>query len=143
MTATYDGLEFKTPLEARWAAFFDLAGWQWHTNSVAVGDWRPDFKVTFPCGHSECGGDHVLLASVLPISSLTECQTHPCRSHIYAVKGDNDKWLADGGAIFGNDPTVTEWQISHGSGGGIENVNFRLGGDEHRFWQKAATLVNK
>ncbi|WP_274875111.1 hypothetical protein [Sinorhizobium meliloti] len=27
MTALYDGLQFKTPLEAQWAAFFDLAGW--------------------------------------------------------------------------------------------------------------------
>lgn len=55
MGAIYKGLQFKTALEARWAAFFDLAGWEWHVNPVCVGDWSPDFWVSFPCSHSECG----------------------------------------------------------------------------------------
>ena len=45
MGAIYKGLQFKTALEARWAAFFDLAGWEWHVNPVCVGDWSPDFCV--------------------------------------------------------------------------------------------------
>ena len=49
MGAIYKGLQFKTALEARWAAFFDLAGWEWHVNPVCVGDWSPDFWVSFPC----------------------------------------------------------------------------------------------
>ena len=38
MGAIYKGLQFKTALEARWAAFFDLAGWEWHVNPACVGD---------------------------------------------------------------------------------------------------------
>ena len=47
MSSYYKGLEFRTHLEAKWAAFFDLAGWSWWVNPIAIGDWRPDFKVTF------------------------------------------------------------------------------------------------
>ena len=37
MTTIYNGLEFDTELEAIWASFFDLAGWQWWYNPVAIG----------------------------------------------------------------------------------------------------------
>ncbi|MEA2669684.1 MAG: hypothetical protein QOJ33_2618, partial [Chloroflexota bacterium] len=26
---TYDGVNFRSRLEAKWAAFFDLLGWRW------------------------------------------------------------------------------------------------------------------
>ncbi|HBC3869130.1 TPA: hypothetical protein KD877_004731 [Vibrio parahaemolyticus] len=52
MTTIYNCLEFDTELEAIWASFFDLAGWQWWYNPVAIDNWKPDFKVTFPCAHS-------------------------------------------------------------------------------------------
>lgn len=70
MSFVYDGLEFATRLQAHWAAFFDLAGWQWWSNPAAIGDWKPDFKVRFECGHSECRGHHTLLVSVLPVGSV-------------------------------------------------------------------------
>lgn len=36
MTAVYDGLQFRTPLQAQWAAFFDLAEWEWRANPVLL-----------------------------------------------------------------------------------------------------------
>ncbi|WP_109223343.1 hypothetical protein, partial [Klebsiella pneumoniae] len=95
MGAIYKGLQFKTALEARWAAFFDLAGWEWHVNPVCVGDWSPDFWVSFPCSHSECGS-HTLLISVLPIVTIQE---DPQRIH----EG------VEAGAAFGSSPEVTTW----------------------------------
>ena len=80
MGAIYKGLQFKTALEARWAAFFDLAGWEWHVNPVCVGDWSPDFWVSFPCSHSECGS-HTLLISVLPIDNIEDYNNHPSLKH--------------------------------------------------------------
>lgn len=142
MTAIYNGLQFRTQLEARWAAFFDLAGWEWRTNPVPVGNWSPDFRVTFPCNHSECGGSHTLLVAVLPLSKSEDFKTHPCFSHFYGI-GDAYKGLGvsvDAGAAFGSSPKATSWEMSHGSGGGIEEVDSWV---DHAdvLWSKAEGLV--
>lgn len=95
MSNVYNGLYFKTPLEATWAAFFDLAGWTWHTNPVAVGNWKPDFVVSFKCDHSECCGHHTLLVSVLPIDTVQGFGQHPCTTNNYGVKDNLGNVLAD------------------------------------------------
>lgn len=140
MSAVYNGLEFTTHLQARWAAFFDLAGWAWWTNPAPVGDWKPDFKVTFPCGHSECPPEHTLLVAVLPVASIHSFDGHPCMSHAYGVKNSQGEWLADGGAAFGSAPSITQWVISHGAGGGSEDVHFRVHNAD-ALWQEAGDLV--
>ncbi|WP_105253843.1 hypothetical protein [Pseudoalteromonas sp. T1lg75] len=140
MSTEYNGLEFKTELEAIWAAFFDLAGWQWWYNPVQVENWKPDFKVTFPCGHSECGGSHTLLVSVLPTRDLNSQKEHPSLLHSYGVANKDGKYLADGGALFGIGPLVTQWQIVHGSGGGIEDVHSRVH-NANELWDKAAAAL--
>ncbi len=40
---TYKGQRYRSRLEARWAAFFDLAGWQAEYEPVDLGEWSPDF----------------------------------------------------------------------------------------------------
>ena len=50
----YDGYRFRSRLEARWAAFFDLAGWEWKYEPIDLDGWIPDFWVAFTCSHSEC-----------------------------------------------------------------------------------------
>ncbi|AEH81155.1 hypothetical protein I7G86_19455 [Sinorhizobium meliloti] len=137
MTALYDGLQFKTPLEAQWAAFFDLAGWEWRVNPSPVGDWSPDLRVSFPCGHTECSGSHTLLVSVLPISNVEDFGTHPALSYSYSVPGTK----ADAGAVFGSSPTVTRWEMAHGAGGGLDDVTYWVE-NASALWTKAATLVS-
>ena len=122
MASYYKGLEFRTFLEAHWAAFFDLAGWKWSFNPKEIDEWRPDFLVTIPCGHSECGGDHTLVVSILAVDSLSQVQGHPSLKYSYEVTDADGKWIADAGALFGKSPSISEWQMSHGAGGGIENV---------------------
>jgi hypothetical protein len=51
----YGGVKFRSRLEARWAAFADLAGWEWEYEPVDLKGWIPDFLFKLPCGHSECG----------------------------------------------------------------------------------------
>jgi len=39
----YNGCQFRSRLEARWAAFFDIAGWHWDYEPFDLEGWTPDF----------------------------------------------------------------------------------------------------
>ena len=39
----YDGINFRSRLEARWAAFFDAIGWKWTYEPFDCDGWIPDF----------------------------------------------------------------------------------------------------
>jgi hypothetical protein len=39
----YAGTRFRSRLEARWAAFFDLCGWRWEYEPLDLNGWMPDF----------------------------------------------------------------------------------------------------
>lgn len=41
----YRGVQFRSRLEARWAAFFDLVGWPWRYESLDLDGYIPDFIV--------------------------------------------------------------------------------------------------
>jgi hypothetical protein len=40
---SYKGVNFRSRLEARWAAFFDLCNWPWAYEAVDLNGWIPDF----------------------------------------------------------------------------------------------------
>lgn len=40
---TYAGARFRSRLEARWAAFFDLLNWRWEYEPIDAEGWVPDF----------------------------------------------------------------------------------------------------
>lgn len=142
MATIYDNLEFKTQLEGTWAAFFDLVGWKWAYNPAAVGDWKPDFRVTFPCGHSECFGSHTIYISVLAVTTLEALKGHPALSHEWAIKNYAGDKIADAGAIFGIGPSVTYWVMGHGAGGGEENAQEWIGNlNPQDVWKKAQSKV--
>lgn len=42
---TYAGVNFRSRLEARWAAFFDLVGWKWTYEPVDGDGYIPDFLI--------------------------------------------------------------------------------------------------
>jgi hypothetical protein len=56
---TYGGARFRSRLEARWAAFFDLAGWRWEYEPLDLEGWSPDFALI--------GRDQTVLVEVKPI----------------------------------------------------------------------------
>jgi len=39
----YAGVQFRSRLEAKWAAFFDLIGWRWEYEPFDLAGWIPDF----------------------------------------------------------------------------------------------------
>lgn len=140
MASYYNGFEFRTHLLARWAAFFDLASWEWKVNPAPVQDWQPDFHVAFACDHSACAGGHDLLISVLPIDSFDGLMGHPALMHRFIVRDELDRTRASAGAIFGRSPEATFWQMSHGDGGGIDTVTSWVD-NASSLWSKAADQV--
>lgn len=141
MSTNYNVLLFDTELEAIWAAFFDLAGWQWWYNPIAIENWKPDFKVKFPCKHSECNGCHTLMVSVIPERNISPLRYHPSLSYSYGVTDNNNKYIADSGALFGIGPLATKWEMAHGAGGGSEEViNWVL--DANELWCKAVASID-
>jgi hypothetical protein len=57
----YNGTQFRSRLEARWAAFFDLVGWQWEYEPFDLGAWSPDFLLK---------GEYPTLVEIKPIDNL-------------------------------------------------------------------------
>ncbi|MES2714638.1 MAG: hypothetical protein V4795_02660 [Pseudomonadota bacterium] len=140
MPAIYDGLIFRTALDAQWAGFFDLAGWSWHYNPKPIGNWVPEFRVTFPCRHSECSGSHSLAVAVVPMADLEGLGGHPALRFAYGLGADEKPIGVDAGALFGSTPDATTWEMSHGAGGGPANVPFWV--DEAAgYWHQARSLV--
>ncbi len=137
--ATYNGLHFNTELEAIWAAFFDLAKWKWWYNPVTIDNWQADFKVEFECSHSECNGSHTLLVSVVSLRDTSSLNAHPSLEHRYGVS-KNNVYIADAGALFGTNPHATKWEMSHGAGGGIEQV-INWVDNANELWDIACTTI--
>jgi hypothetical protein len=83
----YKGVMFRSRLEARWAAFFDLVGWEWEYEPVDLNGWTPDFRLTV----EELGSP--LFVEVKPFSTLTEFETHVCWLYVFkygiGIVGDN------------------------------------------------------
>lgn len=42
---TFKGRLYRSTLEAKWASFFDLAGWEFEYEPFETGDWIPDFLI--------------------------------------------------------------------------------------------------
>ena len=53
----YKGIQFRSRLEAKWAAFFDLMNWKWQYEPRDFNGWIPDFAVY---------GKHLVYVEVKP-----------------------------------------------------------------------------
>jgi hypothetical protein len=49
----YNGVQFRSRLEARWAAYFDIEGWIWHYEPIDFGLWSPDFLLNIEEGSTD------------------------------------------------------------------------------------------
>lgn len=63
----YNGVQYRSRLEARWAAFFDLLGWRHTYEPYDMGAWSPDFLVRL---NAEYGAS--VLIEVKPIETCCE-----------------------------------------------------------------------
>jgi hypothetical protein len=73
----YAGVAFRSRLEARWAAFFDAAGWRWEYEPLDLKGWVPDFALI--------GKKHPVLVEVKPI-----CWMGTADNMIEAVTGRSE-----------------------------------------------------
>ena len=64
---TYKNIQFRSRLEAKWAAFFDLLGWKWQYEPVDLNGYIPDFVLE---------GVESVLVEIKPAMSLTELESH-------------------------------------------------------------------
>lgn len=61
----YAGTRFRSRLEARWAAFFDLAGWRWEYEPIDLDGWIPDFHVLWKNWHQH-------LIEIKPLTGVSD-----------------------------------------------------------------------
>ena len=141
----YHGVQFRSRLEAQWACFFDLAKWKWDYEPMDLAGWTPTFRVEFPCGHSECSENHVLLIEVQPFDSITAFAGHRCLDFKYGAShkpnSEEETIPADASAAFGINPDVTYWEMSHGAGGEVENVGNWTPTNVHELWKAAGNII--
>jgi len=58
----YKGTRYRSRLEARWGAFFDLCGWEAEYEPIDLGSWSPDFLLR--------GRRAEILVEVKPVTSI-------------------------------------------------------------------------
>lgn len=49
----FNGVRFRSRLEAKWAAFFEMQGWRWEYEPMELGGYLPDF-VVHPGQYTPC-----------------------------------------------------------------------------------------
>jgi len=139
----YADVVFRSRLEARWAAFFDLAGWEWEYEPIDFPGWTPDFRVKFSCGHSECYGYHALLVEVKPYFDFKDFYDHIVSTFDFGFSKSIGKLPADATAGFGintSDAASIIFSMQHGAGGGYEHISYRVANHE-ALWKKAGDLT--
>lgn len=60
----YNGIQFRSRLEATWAAFFDNMGWSWNYEPFDLNGWTPDFLLKSKIEN--------ILVEVKPITSISD-----------------------------------------------------------------------
>lgn len=59
----FHGINFRSRLEAKWAAMFDLLGWKWQYEPVDFNGWVPDFAIY---------GKRIVYVEVKPVVQFPE-----------------------------------------------------------------------
>ena len=76
----YEGVRFRSRLEARWAAFFDSIGWPWEYERRELKNYIPDFACDLENGE--------LLVEVKPA-------THACEMREARAKIERSGWIGE------------------------------------------------
>lgn len=114
---TYDGIQFRSRLEAKYAAFFDLCGWKWSYEPEGFDGWIPDFSL----------GEVPTLVEVKPFTTADEWREcvqkiikSGCRERVVLLGADPTLFAWDGSApVFG-----WEWDGRYEGFQEIWEINF-------------------
>jgi hypothetical protein len=135
---TYKGVNMRSRLEARWAAFFDLVSWRWEYEPIDLPGWVPDFRVSWDCTHSECDGEHSLLVEIKPYFDNKDFKDHPCLQYTECY---GTGIPADAGVGLGANPDIgTGWFMVHGDGSGEYTLDC-WASDVQAHWDEAGNMT--
>lgn len=96
---SYNGIIFRSRLEATWAAFFDQIGWQWKYEAEDFSKWTPDFIIT--------GRDHLIRIEVKPIELIKSY--FYIANEVLSTKGFEGDFL-----VLGNSPFMLRDSLTMG-----------------------------
>ncbi len=90
----YGARQFRSRLEAKWASFFDLCGWQFEYEPFDLGEWSPDFLLL---------GDTKVLVEVKPITALDQETAEKMNRAATASQWDGELLLVGIAPLFAMD----------------------------------------
>lgn len=101
----YRNIQFRSRLEARWAAFFDLLCWVWEYEPRDMPGWIPDFVITGGLGEAQ-GLHSEILVEVKPVLAFPTSVAHKIESALSGrpddgilreplIVGEHPLWMAD------------------------------------------------
>jgi len=130
-----------TNFEKRWAWFFMLLGWQWEYFPAKHGfNVQPAFRVRIPCENSECNGAHDL--DVFLRRGIRDITAFGVSIYDLAAsrKNGDSPYNSPHPALFGDNPSVSIWEMAHGHGGGEYCIPY-WESDWQRAWRQARSLT--
>lgn len=152
----YNGTEFRSRLEARWAAYFDLRDFSWVYEPVDFEGWAPDFMIHTPAAPIYAEVKPVLMAwnaeqKWLEFPSLN----HPWvkAQYLKASERWRDCWVLllgeepdEWGRGFLHDPPPELdrcglWNDAHAFLGQNEDGEWLSGREVRRLWREAGNIV--
>jgi hypothetical protein len=89
VATVYNGVQYRSRLEAKWACFFDLLGWPHEYEPFDLDGYIPDFAIMFK---------KPLLVEVKPVLSLDDV-LEKCQKPIVSAWNENRRILIAGGGI--------------------------------------------
>lgn len=105
---TYAGVNFRSRLEARWAAMFDLLKWEWKYEPIDLNGWSPDFLLD---AGVIFGSYQVVFVEVKPIYELTSELKIKTRNAAKVLR-QTSGLPTDTLCLFGNEPKGTILGVS-------------------------------
>ncbi len=102
LPTSYDGTNFRSRLEASWAAFFNLLGWNWeYETPTAFGKWMPDFTLLF---HDESRTERRIYVEVKPkkhfAAAIEKIEKSGCEDPVLILADGPDGFRADSERYF-------------------------------------------
>lgn len=106
----YKGTKYRSRLEARWAAFFDLLKWRYQYEPFDLPGWTPDFQVFG-------SGGRFILFEIKPFIDPSVRDEYFIKITSAIQMDGEDEWNVSPACILACEPCVSEYSESYVSAG--------------------------